>query len=131
LSHPFGIGNARYRLGAKEPVEVDTVPYGCYKRSVFERIGLFDEHLIRNQDDEFNARLKKNGGKIFLIPSLKIDYFARPALAKLSKMYYQYGLFKPLVNLKIGTPSAGRQLVPPLFVLTFLLLLVFSFFSKI
>ena len=112
LSHPFGIGNARYRLGSKKPVEVDTVPYGCYKREVFDKIGLFDEQLIRNQDDEFNARLKKNGGKIFLVPDIKIDYFARPTLSKLSKMYFQYGWFKPLVNIKIGYPPTIRQLAP-------------------
>ncbi len=118
LSHPFGIGNARYRLGANEPVEVDTVPYGCYKRDVFNKIGLFDEQLIRNQDDEFNARLKKSGGKIVLIPTIRIDYFARSTASKLGKMYYQYGLFKPLVNIKLGYPSTARQLAPLMLILS-------------
>ena len=56
LSHPFGVGNAYYRIGSKKPKFVDTVPFGCYKKEVFEKIGLFDEELIRNQDDEFNLR---------------------------------------------------------------------------
>ncbi|NJO92664.1 MAG: hypothetical protein HC831_29640 [Chloroflexia bacterium] len=98
-------------------MEVDTVPFGCYKKEVFNKIGLFDEQLIRNQDDEFNARLKQNGGKIFLIPSIEIVYLARENLAKLYNMFYQYGLFKPLVNKKIKMPSSIRQFIPLFFVL--------------
>jgi glycosyltransferase involved in cell wall biosynthesis len=116
-SHPFGIGNAYYRLDIKNPKKVDTVPFGCYRKDVFEKIGLFDEELVRNQDDEFNARLIKNGGSIYLLPHVKIRYFARETFGKMAKMFYQYGLYKPLVNLKIGTPATIRQFVPPMFVL--------------
>jgi len=117
-SHSFGIGNAQYRISdKKEPYEVDTVPFGCYKKEVFEKIGLFDTDLTRNQDDELNARLVQNGGKIFLIPDLKIKYFARENFSKMFKMFYQYGYFKPLVNLKLKQPATIRQFVPPLFVL--------------
>lgn len=111
-SHPFGIGNAYYRLEMKEPKEVDTVPFGCYRKSVFDKIGLFDEELVRNQDDEFNARLIKNGGKIYLLPDVKIRYFARENFSKTAKMFYQYGLYKPLVNLKVGQAATIRQFVP-------------------
>lgn len=121
-SHPFGIGNAYYRLEMKEPKEVDTVPFGCYNRSVFEKIGFFDEELVRNQDDEFNARLIKNGGKIYLLPDVKIRYFARENFRKTAKMFYQYGLYKPLVNIKVGQPATIRQFVP-----LALLLFVFVF----
>jgi glycosyltransferase involved in cell wall biosynthesis len=130
-SHPFGIGNAHYRLGAKEPMQVDTVPFGCYRKEVFERIGLFDEDLIRNQDDEFNARLIKNGGKIYLIPSLKIRYYAREKLSKMALMFYQYGLYKPLVNKKIGYPATIRQLIPPLFTLAIIILTTLSIINGI
>jgi glycosyltransferase involved in cell wall biosynthesis len=116
-SHPFGIGNAHYRLGASAPMRVDTVPFGCYRKEVFDRIGLFDEDLIRNQDDEFNGRLIKHGGKIFIIPSVQMQYFARENFSKLSSMFYQYGFFKPLVNRKLGFPATWRQLIPPFFVL--------------
>ena len=115
--HPFGIGNAQYRYAENDIRLVDTVPFGCYPRRVFDNIGLFDEDLIRNQDDEFNARLKKNGGKIFLIPSVKIDYFARPNFRLMSKMFYQYGLYKPLVNKKLGQISTVRQLFPALLII--------------
>jgi glycosyltransferase involved in cell wall biosynthesis len=117
-SHSFGIGNAQYRISKKdEPYQVDTVPFGCYKRKVFDKIGLFDTDLTRNQDDELNARLIQNGGKIYLIPDLKIKYFARENFEKMFKMFYQYGYFKPLVNLKLKKPATLRQFIPPLFVL--------------
>lgn len=122
LAHPLGVGNALYRIGSNQVKEVDTVPYGCYPKRVFQKIGLFDEQLLRNQDDEFNARLKRAGGKIFIIPDIKIEYFAREDFSKLGKMYYQYGYFKPLVNKKIKIPANARQLAPAALILTPLIL---------
>ena len=116
-SHPFGVGGSQHKIGADHVMETDTVPFGCYRREVFNKIGLFNEELTRNQDDEFNGRLQKAGGKIFLIPSVVIDYTARDSFAKMRKMYYQYGLFKPLVNKKLGAPATLRQFVPVLFLL--------------
>ena len=116
LSHPFGVGGAQYRLsGKQEPFEVDTVPFGCYRRDVFDSIGFYDERFIRNQDDELNARLKRHGGRIFLVPEIRIDYVARDTLRKLARMLYQYGYFKPLIAVKLGRPATIRQLAPPLF----------------
>lgn len=127
-SHIFGIGNAQYRISNRiEPYSVDTVPFGCYRRDVFDRIGLFDIDLTRNQDDELNARLIQNGGKIFLIPNLKIKYFARENFKKMFKMFYQYGYFKPLVNLKLKLPATIRQFIPLLFVLFLILGMLLSF----
>ena len=128
-SHKFGVGNSVHKVGSKNIIEVDTVPFGCYKREVFDRIGLFDEELIRNQDDEFNARLINSGGKIFIIPELVIDYHARDSIQKVSKMYFQYGLFKPLVNKKLGKPASVRQFVPALFVAGLLIGAILSFLS--
>ena len=121
LSSRFGMGNSHFRIGATEIMEVDTVPFGCFKRELFDRIGYFDEELIRNQDDEFNGRIIKNGGKIFLLPFLTIDYYARDTIRKVWKMFYQYGLFKPLVNKKLGSPATIRQFFPVCFVLGLLL----------
>lgn len=131
MSSPFGIGNAHYRIGHKTIREVDTVPFGVYRRDLFDKIGFFDEELPRNQDDEFNARLIKNGGRIFLIPHVVIRYFARDSIKKMRKMFYQYGLFKPLVNKKVGRPATIRQLFPPLFVLSIILGLILCFFNHI
>ena len=116
-SHPFGVGGSMHKIGTSEIIETDTVPFGCYKREVFEKTGLFDTDLIRNQDDEFNGRLINLGGKIFLIPQVIINYTARDTLAKMRKMYYQYGLYKPLVSKKLGAPATVRQFFPLLFLL--------------
>ncbi len=117
LSHPFGVGNAYFRIGVKEPRWVDTVPFGCYRREVFDRIGMFDEELARNQDDEFNLRLLKRGGRILLVPNVVSYYYARDSLYKLWRMYYQYGYFKPLVARKVGGVLTIRQIIPAVFVL--------------
>lgn len=116
LSSGFGMGNSYFRIGIDKIRPVDTVPFGCFKKELFDRIGYFDEDLIRNQDDEFNGRIIKNGGKIYLLPHLIIDYFARDSILKTTKMFYQYGLFKPLVNSKLGSPATLRQFIPLLFV---------------
>lgn len=117
LSSPFGMGNSYFRIGADRDRQVDTVPFGFFRRSLFDRIGMFDEELIRNQDDEFNGRIIREGGKIFLVPEVVIDYFARDTIGKVSRMFYQYGLFKPLVNSKLGNPATVRQFFPLAFVL--------------
>jgi glycosyltransferase involved in cell wall biosynthesis len=124
--HPFGIGNAYYRIGATEPRLVDTVPFGCYRREVFDRIGLFDEDLVRNQDLEFNRRLTKSGGRILLVPDVVIQGHARDCLRKLWRMYYQYGYFNPLVIHKLGGHMTMRQGVTPLFVATLATLTVLA-----
>jgi glycosyltransferase involved in cell wall biosynthesis len=116
LSHPFGVGNSYFRIGSREPKFVDTVPFGCYRKEVFEKIGFFDEELIRNQDDEFNLRLIKKGGKVLLAPEIVSYYYARDSLSKLLRMCFQYGYFKPLVARKVGGVFTWRQLVPALFV---------------
>ena len=121
LSSIFGVGNSNYRLGVREIRKADTVPYGCFRKSLFDKIGLFDEELLRNQDDEFNARIIENGGSIYLIPDIAITYFARPDISSLVKMLFQYAYFKPLVNKKLKKPATIRQFIPPLFVLFLLL----------
>lgn len=118
LNHPLGVGNARFRLPSHGPAWVDTVPFGCFPRSVFDRVGPFDEDLVRNQDDEFNQRVLRAGGRILLLPDIEATYFPRASLSKLARTYYQYGLFKPLAARKIGRVATWRQLVPPTFVVT-------------
>lgn len=118
LSHPFGVGNAYFRIGAQNPCWVDTVPFGCFRREVFNRFGTFDEKHVRTEDDEFNLRLNKNGGRILLVPELTVDYYARESLPKVWRMYYQYGYFKALVARKLGWVLKLRHIIPSLFVLT-------------
>jgi glycosyltransferase involved in cell wall biosynthesis len=116
MAHPLGVGNAWFRVGTTARRWVDTVPYGCYRREVFDRVGLFDEELVRNQDDEFNMRLLRRGGRILLLPDVVSYYYARPSRRHLARMFYQYGYFKPLVARKVGRVMTLRQLAPAGFV---------------
>jgi len=116
LSHPFGVGNSHFRTGTAHRREVDTVPFGCYRRETFDRIGLFDEELVRNQDDELNFRLIARGGRVLLLPEVTCRYFARRSFGQVARMYYQYGYFKPLVARKVGRIMTVRQLVPSMLV---------------
>lgn len=117
VSHPYGVANAWFRLKTRTPRWVDTVPFGAYRRRVFDTFGLFDEELVRNQDDEFNFRLIRGGGKIFLAPEIVAYYYARESLSKVFWQYFQYGYWKVRVLQKHRVPSTWRQLVPPSFVL--------------
>jgi cellulose synthase/poly-beta-1,6-N-acetylglucosamine synthase-like glycosyltransferase len=130
LSSPFGVGNSMFRIGTKIPTYVDTVPFGAYRKEVFEKIGFFDEELIRNQDDEFNLRLIRSGGKILLVPEIISYYYARESLSKLWWMYFQYGYFKVRVIQKIGRIFTWRQIVPFLFIASLILTALFSFLTK-
>ncbi|MBO4646319.1 MAG: glycosyltransferase family 2 protein [Bacteroidales bacterium] len=116
MSQPFGVGNAHFRTGTKTGF-VDTVAFGSYKREVFDKVGYFDEQLTRNQDDEFNFRLKKAGYQILLDPSIRSNYVVRASFSKLFRQYFQYGYWKVFVNQKHKIITSIRQLVPCLFVL--------------
>lgn len=131
LAHPFGVGDSYFRIDMlSKPRWVDTVPFGCFRRTIFERVGVFDEELVRNQDDEFNLRIIKNGGKILLLPQIHSIYYARSSLEKLWLMYYQYGYFKPLVIKKIGGLFTLRQLVPATFVMSLVGFSILSFWFE-
>ena len=90
--------------------------YGCWKRSVFKRIGDFDEELVRNQDDEHNLRLTRAGGKIYQSPRIRSWYHVRGSLKALFRQYMQYGYWKALVIRKHQAPASFRHLVPGTFV---------------
>ena len=117
MSHPFGVGTSYFRIGTDQPRWVDTIAFFCIRRATFDRVGMFDEELIRHQDGEFNARLIKAGGRILLIPDVVSYYYARATLRQVGRMFYQYGYFKPLVAKKLGRFMTVRQLIPPGFVL--------------
>jgi len=128
MNSPFG-GIHWTRHGEDERVEVDTVPYGAFTPSAFERAGLFDETLVRNQDDEFNFRLRLAGGKIVLDPAIRIFYTPRGSFTRLFRQYYEYGLWKPAVMSKHGRIVSARSLVPIAFVGSLAVLLALAAFS--
>lgn len=122
LSSPLGVGGAKFRTGVCKPTEVDTVPFGCYKREVFGRIGYFNEKLIRNQDIEFNLRLKRAGGKIILFPDIELTYFSRSTYIELWRNNFGNGYWVIAGSRFSNMPFSLRHIVPFLFV-SFLLVL--------
>ena len=124
-AHPLGVGDARYRYSTIAG-EVDTVPFGAFNRNLFDRIGYYDETLAANEDYEFNARIRANGGKIFFDPAIRTQYFARPTLNALAKQYWRYGFWKWRMLRRFPGTLRWRQAIPPVFVLGSLLLLVLS-----
>jgi glycosyltransferase involved in cell wall biosynthesis len=124
LKHPFGIGGAKYRTGVENNEYVDTVAYGIYKKEIFENIGLFDERLIRNQDIEFNLRLKRAGYRIMLIPQAKSYYYARDTFKKLWQNNYSNGFWVTHSSKYVKRAYRLRHLIPLLFVVYLLTLLI-------
>jgi succinoglycan biosynthesis protein ExoA len=124
-AHPLGAGDARYRIGGTA-AEVETVPFGAYRREIFNRIGFYDENLLSNEDYELNVRLKQAGGRIWMDPTIQSVYFARSNLRDLSRQYWRYGYWKAQMLRKHPTTLRWRQFIPPVFVLTLLCLALLS-----
>jgi len=113
LSHRFGVGNSTFRTGAKEARFVDTVFGGCYRREVFDRIGLYNEDLPRSQDIEFNLRLKKAGGKTLLVPDIVSYYYARSQVLPFIRHNFINGIWAVLPFLHSDVvPVSWRHLIP-------------------
>jgi glycosyltransferase involved in cell wall biosynthesis len=131
LSHSFGVGDSYFRIGAEQPKYVDTVPFGCYRKKIFEKIGLFNENLIRAQDLEFNLRLKEAGGKILLVPDVISYYIARSSLKDLFKQNFWSG-FWVIYGMKFTKFSfLDRHLVPFIFVASLLISFLGALFSHL
>jgi glycosyltransferase involved in cell wall biosynthesis len=118
LSHRFGVGNSYFRVRTDQPKWVDTVFGGCYRREVFDRVGLFNENLVRSQDMEFNLRLKKAGGKTLLVPDIVSYYYARSDIKSFWKHNLTNGVWAilPFIYSPI-MPVSLRHLVPLMFVI--------------
>ena len=116
-AHPLGVGDAFYRH-AEKAAYVDTVPFGAFKREQLALVGFFDESLPTNEDYEFNARIRKSGGRIWLDPAIRSVYYARPTLAALTRQFWRYGYWKQKMLRRYPETLRWRQGLPPLFVLS-------------
>jgi succinoglycan biosynthesis protein ExoA len=119
--HRLGAGDARYRTGG-EAGEVDTIPFGAFNRDWVNRVGPFDVTLITNEDYEFNVRLRQAGGVIWFDPTIRSTYFARRDLASLARQYARYGYWKARMLRRYPESLRWRQALPPLFVLSLIVL---------
>lgn len=115
-AHPLGAGDALYRSASAQASFVDTVPFGAFRRSLVEKVGMLDETLLSNEDYEFNARIRQAGGRIWLDPKIVSVYYARSTLPDLARQYWRYGYWKfRMLNRYPGT-LRWRQALPPVFV---------------
>ncbi len=126
---PFAVGGARSHNPDYEGY-VDTVIYGCWRKNVFARVGNFDEDLVRNQDDEHNLRISRNGGKIYQSPRIRSWYHVRDSFRAVFRQYMQYGYWKVLVIRNHRLPASIRHLIPAAFVGTLGLLLITGVFWR-
>jgi glycosyltransferase involved in cell wall biosynthesis len=126
MSSRFGVGGSAFRIGCSERKYADTVAFGTYTRDIMERAGPLDEEFVRNQDDEFNYRLRKLGGKILITPELHSRYTSRSSIPSLWRQYFQYGYWKVRVLQKHPRQMQLRQFVPAVFVFSLLASLILA-----
>lgn len=124
-THPLGVGGAQYRVGG-QPQAVDTVPFGAFRRDLVGRLGLYDETLLSNEDYEYNSRIRKAGGVVWFDPNIKSTYIARSNFGDLARQYWRYGYWKFQMLRRYPETIRWRQGLPPLLVLSFLGLVMFS-----
>lgn len=129
LKTPLGVGNATYRL-TQEDGYVDTVPFGCWRRELFDRIGGFDERMTRNQDNELNFRIRKNGGRVYLNHNIRVLYYCRDTLRGIMKMGYMNGKWNVITMTLVPGSMGVRHFVPLCFVLSTLVLLLLTLLTR-
>ena len=126
MSSKFGVGGSAFRTVTGQTMLVDSVPFPAYTREIVQKAGLYDEELVRNQDDEYNYRLRGLGAKILLAADVKTTYYSRGSLKKLWKQYFQYGFWKVRVLQKHPLQMRPRQFVPLAFVAALIGSVLFS-----
>lgn len=130
LTNPFGVGDSRFRTSRFEGF-VDTVPFGAFRRELFDHVGMYNEKLVRNQDNELNARIRRAGGKIYQTPALTTEYHPIADLAALLKQTYKTSQWH-LFSVRQNASSMGvRHFVPAVFVLSLMALLAGAIWSPL
>ena len=125
LSSKFGVGNSQFRTNG-ESGYVDTVPFGAFRREVFSKYGGYDERLVRNQDNEMNFRIRKNGGKIYMADNIHLSYYCRDSVKDISSMARKNGMWN-IITMKLCPGSMGmRHFIPFLFVFSIIFLGILS-----
>ena len=118
MSSRFGVGDTAFRDESAGEQWAESVPYGAYRREVFDRLGGLAEDIDRGEDDEFNYRLTQAGGRILLSPSIRSTYYCRSSYEELARQYWGYGLAKASVLQRHPGRLRPRHLVPSALVAT-------------
>ena len=132
MSDIFGVGNSMFRLGTRNPIRVDTIPYGLYKKETFEKVGKYDERLVRNQDIEFAKRIWKQGGKLYLVPDVVCYYQFKGNFRYLARSNFKNGYWNILTLYITGRVSSLsiRHFIPLTFIMALLVPLLLSLFIQ-
>jgi len=131
VSHPFGIGDAKYRVPDSSSQYVDTVAFGAFRKTLWEELGGYNENLLTNEDYDFHYRVRRRDGRIFLDTSCYCDYFARPTIRSLIAQYFRYGQWKAQMIKLHPRSIRWRHVVPPLFVASLILSLGLSYWEPL
>ena len=123
MSHPLGVGNALHRYPEYEGY-AEGACFPMFRREIFERIGMYDESLVRNQDDELNLRLAKSGGKVYLSPGARSVYRVRETPGGLFRQFFQYGYWRVAVLRRHRYRTSWRRFAPVILLGIFALLVV-------
>jgi len=129
MSSKFGVGGSAFRTIDDQNILVDTIAFPAYKKSVIETAGGYDEEMVRNQDDEYNFRLRKMGFKLLLASDVRSRYHSRATMGKVISQFAQYGFWKVRVLQKHPRQMSLRHFIPSIFVISLLVSLVSTFFS--
>ena len=127
----FGVGNSAFRTTKRTTDQADTIAFPAYTRAIIDLAGPYDEELVRNQDDDYNYRLRAMRAKLLLAGDVRSRYFSRGSLRTLWRQYFQYGYWKVRVMQKQTRQMRPRQFVPPLFVAVLLFSLLVAPFSDL
>ncbi len=124
MSSPFGVGGSAFRTTSGKTMPAETIPFPVFTRSMIELGGPYDEELVRNQDDEYNYRLRKLGARLLLAGDVRTEYYSRSSMKSLWRQYFQYGYWKVRVMQKHPRQMSLRQFIPAAFVTAMLLGLI-------
>lgn len=130
LSSKFGVGNSEFRTNGKSGY-VDTVPFGAFRREVFEKYGLYDERLTRNQDNEMNYRIRNNGGKIYMAQDIRLAYYCRDSIKGIANMATKNGKWN-IVTMRLCPGAMGlRHFIPFILLLSLIIMPILAFLSPV
>lgn len=130
LSDKYGVGNSLFRIGSNKPLEVDTLPFGLYKKTVFDKAGLYNEKLVRNQDIEWSKRVLRYAGRLFMLSDIYCNYYFAGNFKNLAKSGFRNGYWN-MMTIFITKNFASlslRHFIPLIFILSIVLPVFISIF---
>ncbi|WP_347939978.1 glycosyltransferase family 2 protein [Peribacillus simplex] len=130
LSSKFGVGNSQFRTKGKSGY-VDTVPFGAFRKEVFEKYGLYDERLTRNQDNEMNFRIRKNGGKIYMADDINLAYYCRDSIKGIVEMAVKNGKWNVITSKLCPGAMGIRHFIPFVFLMSLIIMSILTFLMPI